>query len=85
MNDLEEFVVTCKSMEDLESLYNDLETAGGTDAIPDREVPVYRRRPLSQNTHYMLTLEEATALKNDPRVIGVDPVKLIVASRTLNS
>ena len=85
MSDLEEFVVTCKSMENLESLYNDLETAGGTDAIPDREVPVYRRRPLSQNTHYMLTLEEATALKNDPRVIGVDPVKLIESSVKLHS
>jgi hypothetical protein len=85
MSQLEEFVVTCKSMEDLNSLYNDLETSGGTDAIPDRAVPVYLRRPLSQNTHYMLTLEEANALKNDPRVIGVDPVKLILASRTLNS
>jgi len=85
MSDLEEFVVTCKSMEDLDSLYNDLETVGGTDSIPYREVPVYRRRPLSQNTHYMLTIEEATALKNDPRVIGVDPVKLIDASRHLSS
>ena len=52
---LKEYVVTAKSMDDLESLYNDLETVGGTDTIPDREVSVYRRRPISQSTHYMLT------------------------------
>lgn len=74
---LEEFIVTCRSMEDLESLYNDLETEGGTDAIPDRAVQVAIRRPISQNTHYMLTYEEAVNLKNDPRVIEVAQAKFI--------
>lgn len=82
---MEEFVVTCKSMEDLESFYEDMETPGGDLYIPDRAVPVYRRRPLSQNTHYMLTLEEAQQLKKDPRVIDVAPVALIDASRKLHS
>jgi len=85
MNGLEEYIVTCVSMEDLNSLYNDLETAGGDEAIPDRIVPVYRRRPLSQNTHYMLTEEEALALSQDLRVLDVKPVKLIEASRKLCS
>jgi Subtilase family len=85
MIELEEYVVTCISMEDLDSLYNDLENAGGSEAIPDRVVPVYRRRPLSQNTHYMLTEEEALALSQDLRVLDVKPVKLIEASRQLCS
>jgi subtilisin family serine protease len=85
MTEPEEYVVTCVSMEDLDSLYNDLETIGGNEAIPDRIVPVYRRRPLSQNTHYMLTEEEALALSQDLRVLDVKPVKLIDSSRKLCS
>jgi hypothetical protein len=82
---LEEFVITCRSMEDLESLYDDLETKGGTDAIPDRAVPVYKRRPLSQNTHYMLTVEEANNLLNDPRVTSIEHVKFLNAFIKPNS
>ena len=82
---LKEYVVTAKSMDDLESLYNDLETVGGTDTIPDREVSVYRRRPISQSTHYMLTDEEAVTLKNDPRVLNVEPMELILGSVKLHS
>jgi len=85
MEDLEEYVITCVSMEDLESLYNDLETIGGDDAIPERAVPVYRRRPLSQNTHYMLTHEESELLSQDLRVLDIKPFKLIESSRVLNS
>lgn len=85
MDDLEEYVVTCVSWEDLDSLYNDLETVGGDDAIPDRVVPVYRRRPLSLNTHYLLTTDEALALSQDLRVLDVALVKLIDGSRKLNS
>jgi hypothetical protein len=72
-------------MEDLESFYDDMETPGGDLYIPDRVVPVYRRRPLSQNTHYMLTAEEAEKLKSDPRVLAVAPVKLIEESVKLHS
>jgi len=82
---VEEYVVTCRSMEDLQSFYDDMETPGGDQYIPDRVVPVYRRRPMSQNTHYMLTVEEAEALKSDPRVIAVAPVKLIDESVKLHS
>ena len=85
MSEQKEYIVTCVSMEDLDSLYNDLETIGGSESIPNRIVPVYRRRPLSQNTHYMLTDEEALALSQDVRVLDVKPVELIESSRKLCS
>lgn len=66
-----EFVVTLKSMEDLDSFYDDMETLGGDLYIPDRAVDCYMRRPTSRNTHYMLTYEEAESLKKDPRVVAV--------------
>lgn len=82
---MEEYVVTCRSMEDLESFYDDMETPGGDLYIPDRAVPVYRRRPLSQNTHYMLTAEEAEQIRQDPRVLDVAPAQLIRSSVKLHS
>lgn len=66
-----EYIVTAKTKEDLESLYNDLETLGGCDCIPSREVECIHRRPISRNTHYKLTAEEAELVKNDPRVLDV--------------
>ena len=67
-----EYIVTCKTREDLESLYEDLETPGGSLYIPDRAVECIYRRPTSRNTHYSLTDEEATLLKNDDRVLDVE-------------
>jgi len=67
-----EYIVTAKSYEDLESLYNDLETIGGCDCIPDREVECAHRRPISRNTHYKLTAEEAELISKDPRVLSVE-------------
>lgn len=68
---MEEYVVTLKSGEDLEEFYNDMETPGGNLYIPDREVDVALRRPISRNTHYMLFPEEVETIKNDPRVWDV--------------
>jgi len=73
---LREYIVTCISMEEMELVCNELETLGGNEAIPDRIVPVYRRRSLSQNTHYMLTVSEAEALAQDIRILAVTPVFL---------
>jgi len=81
--ELMECVVTLKSMELLESFYNDMETPGGDLYIPDRQVPVYMRRPLSVNTHYMLSIEEINSLRSDPRVVAVNPAKLIRQSKKL--
>jgi len=80
MEDLYEYVISLNKTEDLNAFYNDLETPGGDINIPDRGVPVHRRRPISRNTHYMLTHAEAEMIRNDPRVICVTLVELIVSS-----
>lgn len=67
-----EYIVTCKTREDLESLYEDLETPGGSLYIPDRAVECVHKRPISRNTHYNLTEEEAESIKNDDRVLDVE-------------
>ena len=74
---MEEWVVTLYNKEDLDDFYNDMETPGGNLYIPDRAVPVRERRPISRNTHYMLTEEEANQVREDPRVWDVELRKLI--------
>jgi subtilisin family serine protease len=49
-----------------------METPGGNLYIPDRAVEVFNRRPVSRNTHYLLTDEEANQIRRDPRVLEVD-------------
>jgi len=66
------YVVTVYNKEDLDSLYRDIETPGGNDFVPNRMVDCSLRRPLSRNTHYYLTEEEAARLKEDPRVWDVE-------------
>lgn len=72
----EEYIVTLKNKEDLEQFYDDLETLGGTDHVPDRCVECLLRRPISRNTHYCLTANEVEALQNDERVLSIIPKKL---------
>jgi hypothetical protein len=81
----QEYIVTLTSMDDLESFYNDIENPGGPEYIPDRAVDVFRRRPTSTNTHYMLTIREAAMLQRDPRVISVAPAEFIRSSIKLHS
>jgi hypothetical protein len=69
---LKEYVVTLHNTVDLESFYEDIETPGGNLYIPNRAVPVHVRRPMSRNTHYMLTDVEAKQLVDDPRVMAVE-------------
>ena len=69
---MNEYIVTCRSYEDLEDLYNDMETSGGSLYIPDRAVDLVHRRAISRNTHYMLTEEEAAEIRNDERVIACE-------------
>ena len=69
---MNEYIVTCRSYEDLEDLYDDMETLGGSLYIPDRAVDLVHRRAISRNTHYMLTEEEAVEIRNDERVIGCE-------------
>ena len=69
---MNEYIVTCRSYEDLENLYDDMETPGGSLHIPDRAVDLVHRRAISRNTHYMLTEEEAAEIRNDERVIACE-------------
>jgi len=69
---MNEYIVTCRSYEDLENLYDDMETFGGSLHIPDRAVDLVHRRAISRNTHYMLTEEEAVEIRNDERVIACE-------------
>jgi hypothetical protein len=71
-SDLHEYIVTLHRADDLDSLYDDMETPGGNLHIPGRAVDVAVRREISRNTHYMLTHAEAMALRSDPRVLAVE-------------
>lgn len=71
MSELKEYIVTAKDREVLDDLCNDIETEGGSLYIPNRAVEVANERPLSRNTHYYLTDEEADLIRQDPRVISV--------------
>lgn len=77
MSDLKEWIVTLHNKEDLEDFYNDMETEGGAITIPHRRMDVVHRRPISRNTHYMLTIEEAMLVKSDPRVWDVELAELV--------
>ncbi len=67
-----EYIITLKNKEDLPAFYNEMETRGGTTSIPNRAIPVKNRRPISRNTHYMLSEFEANKIKKDPRVLSVE-------------
>lgn len=67
-----EYIITLNDYSDLDSFYEDMETPGGSLYIPDRAVPVKDRRPISRNTHYRLTEEEADTIRLDPRVLAVE-------------
>lgn len=67
-----EYIVTLHRYEDLNSFYEDMENLGGNLYIPNRKVDVCNRRPMSRNTHYLLTDSEAQTLRNDPRVLSVE-------------
>jgi hypothetical protein len=69
---MNEYIVTCKNRDDLVSLYDDLETPGGSLYIPDRAVDLVDRREISRNTHYTLSEEEAVEVRKDPRVLACE-------------
>ena len=60
-----EYVVTLHRKEDLEQFYNEMQLSN---------FPLVLKRPLSRNTHYMMTEEQANQLRQDPRVWGVEAV-----------
>jgi hypothetical protein len=72
MSELKEYIVSAASYEVLDNLCEDIETPGGNLYIPNRAVEIADLRPLSRNTHYYLTDDEAELLRKDPRVISVE-------------
>ena len=68
---MKEFIVTAKSYECVESLCCDIESDFTSETIPNRRVSVKTARPMSRNTHYLLTDAEAEQLRFDRRVESV--------------
>jgi len=72
MSDMKEYIVTAFTMDDADSLIEDMETPDGNLYIPDRQVEITQLRNISRNTHFLLTEEEADILRGDPRVKAVE-------------
>ncbi len=60
-----EYVVTLYKKEDLKKFYNEMKLTN---------FPLVMKRPMSRNTHYMMTEDQAERLRQDPRVWGVEVV-----------
>ena len=71
-----EYVVTLHRKEDLEQFYNEMQLSN---------FPLVIKRPLSRNTHYMMTEEQAEQLRQDPRVWGVEAVDSFHIKRQVNN
>ena len=68
-----EYIVGLKRGVDFQKFNSDMVSISGAGAIPPRNVTVANQRPLSQRlTHYMLTDDEAQALRLDARVECVE-------------
>ena len=65
---LREYIVTLKNKNQLENFYSEIESEGSFEFVPTRAVQCVHRRPISRNTHYMLSEDEAISLRQDPRV-----------------
>lgn len=75
--ELKEFVVTLRDRGDLEEFYQYMESQGHK---------IVLKRPLSRNTHYLLTEEQASELRKNPRVWGVEnPKDFIVETYAINN
>ena len=67
-----EYVVTLRRKEDLEQFYNEMYLTN---------FPLVKKRPISRNTHYMMTADQAERLRQDPRVLAVETVDNIHIKR----
>jgi hypothetical protein len=70
--DTKEYIVTLRKGVDIASFYQDMESLNKDQTVPERAVECANRRPLSRNTHYLLTDDEAEKLRQDPRVLAVE-------------
>jgi subtilisin family serine protease len=71
---MKEYIVTLKTGTDLGSFWNEIESTGNiSPLVPARPVEISNNRDLfPRKCHYYLTDEEATLLRQDSRVAGVD-------------
>ena len=60
-----EYIVTLYRKEDLERFYREMQISN---------FPLVKKRPMSRNTHYMMTEEQAHRIRQDSRVWGVEAV-----------
>jgi plastocyanin len=60
-----QYVVTLHDKNDLGQFYNEMQLTG---------FPLVLKRPMSRNTHYMMTEDQAERLRQDPRVWGIEAV-----------
>ena len=68
-----EYTVIANTREDLPALETEITASSGAGPIPNRSVGIANPRPGSKiQTHFMLTDEEAEALRSDPRVRAVE-------------
>lgn len=83
---MEEYIVTLYRKDDLAGFYDEIELEGShCDQVPERCVQCVAKREISRNTHYLLTEEEAEALKADERVWDVIATKDIPELKTFAS
>lgn len=67
------YIVTLKNRDDLEDFYAEMSSKGFRLNI---------KRPISRNTHYYMTQEQADELKKDSRVIDVQPADTLHVKET---
>ena len=60
-----QYVVTLHDKNDLGQFYNEMQLTG---------FPLVMKRPMSRNTHYMMTEDQAERLREDNRVWGIEAV-----------
>ena len=69
-----EYIVTLRSAEDFDQFHADMVTLTNLDGIPNRPCECLNERPFSENqAHYSLTSAEAELVKQDPRVLIIEP------------
>lgn len=75
MSEYKEYTVTTSSLEDTDSVWDDLVSSLGSETIPSRVVDVANERAINvHNTSYFLTDEEAANLRLDSRVLAVENI-----------
>ena len=78
MSEYKEYTVTTKSLEDTNSLWDDLISPNGSSYTPNRSVEVANERSVNPlNTSYYLTDEEARLLRQDSRVVSVEDLNIL--------